>query len=587
MKRSGLLMGAALALLGLGGGSSLAQPGKPAAPAPAPAGKAAAAAPARPGAAPAAEDSGFIESVTVNVVSVDVFVTDKKTHAYVPGLTRNDFELYEDGRPMAITNFYAVVGGRPTQGAESPPAEAPATAPPIEPGRAPVPEDQRLRLVVYIDNFNLKPFDRNRVMRNIRVFLDQKLHREDQVMLVTYDRSLHFRHGFTSDPALINNELVEIEKISAQAVHSESDRREVLRQIDEAQGPDEASGYARAYAGSAYNDLEASVDAMKTVITTLAGIPGRKAVLYVSDGLPMIAGYDVFYAIQEKFKNRGSTSSLTEMMQYDGSRRFSELASQANANRITFYTIDAGGLRVYASTTAENATAGQGVYIDELNIQNMQSPLQMLAEQTGGTAVINANDVGPSLDRIAYDFNSFYSLGYTPPHNGDGRYHKITVKLKRKGLELRHRAGYRDKSPETRMNDGTLAALQFPFESNPMGARLEFGTVTRRQDGFYIVPVSIKIPLSKLLLVPRPNSHEGRVRLFIAAMDQDGGTSEVQQAPLPISIPLADLPKIVGKYYTYQVSLLMRNGAQKVAVGVRDEVASQESFVTGGLRVGT
>jgi VWFA-related protein len=578
MKRSGLTLAAALMLLGWEGGASLAQPGKaaPAAAAPA-AGKAA---------APPAEDAGFIESVTVNVVSVDVFVTDKKTHSYVPGLTRNEFELYEDGRPMAITNFYAVVGGRPSAGA-APEVVAPETAAPVEPGRPPVPEDQKLRLVVYIDNFNLKPFDRNRVMRNIRVFLDQKLHREDQVMLVTFDRSLHFRHGFTSDPALINNELVELEKISAQGVHGESDRREVLRQIEDAQSPGEATSYARAYAGSAYNDLEASIDAMKTVITSLAGIPGRKAVLYVSDGLPMIAGYDVFYAIQEKFKNQGASSSLTEMMQYDGSRRFGELASQANANRITFYTIDAGGLRVYASTTAENATAGQGVYIDELNIQNMQSPIQLLAEQTGGMAVINANDVGPSLDRIAYDFNSFYSLGYTPPHNGDGRYHKITVKLKKKGLELRHRAGYRDKSAETRMNDGTLAALQFPFESNPMGAKLEFGQVMRRADGFYVVPISIKIPLGKLLLVPRQSSHEGRVRLYIAAMDQDGGTSEVQQAPLPISIPLADVPKIAGKYYTYSVSLLMRNGSQKVAVGVRDEVASQESFVTGGLRVGT
>jgi VWFA-related protein len=575
MKRSVLVLAAALPLLWLGVGAALAQPGKPPSPG---------ATAAKPASAPSApEDSGFIESVTVNVVSVDVFVTDKKTHNYVPGLTRNDFELFEDDRPLAITNFYAVVGGRPTGGAEAP-AEAPPGTAPGEPVRPTVPEDQKLRLVVYIDDFNLKPFDRNRVMRNIRVFLDQKLHREDQVMLVTYDRSLHFRHGFTSDAALINNELVELEKISAQGVHSESDRREVLRQIDDAQSPSEAAGYARAYAGAAFNDLQASIEAMKTVMTSLAGIPGRKAILYVSDGLPMIAGYDVFYAIQDKFKS--GTSSLSEMMQYDGSRRFEELASQANANRITFYTIDAGGLRVYASTTAENATAGQGVYIDELNIQNMQSPIQLLAEQTGGLSVINANDVGPSLDRIAYDFNSFYSLGYTPPHNGDGRYHKITVKMKKKGMEIRHRAGYRDKSAETRMNDGTLAALQFPFESNPMGAKLEFGQVMRRSDGFYVVPVSIKIPLAKLLLVPRQKTHEGRVRLFIAAMDQDGGTSEVQQAPLPISIPSADVPKIGGKYYTYSVSLLMRNGSQKVAVGVRDEVASQESFVTGGLRVG-
>ena len=90
-----------------------------------------------------------------------------------------------------------------------------------------------------------------------------------------------------------------------------------------------------------------------------------------------------------------------------------------------------------------------------------------------------------------------------------------------------------------------------------------------------------------MLLVPRAKTHEGRVRLFIAAMAQDGSTSDVQQAPLPISIPSEDVARIGNKYYTYSVSLLMRNGSQKVAVGLRDEVASQESFVTGGLRVGT
>ena len=65
------------------------------------------------------------------------------------------------------------------------------------------PEDQRLRLVIYIDNFNIHPFNRNRVMRELRVFLTQKLSRGDSVMLVSYDRSLKVRRNFTADPDLI------------------------------------------------------------------------------------------------------------------------------------------------------------------------------------------------------------------------------------------------------------------------------------------------------------------------------------------------------------------------------------------------
>jgi VWFA-related protein len=538
-------------------------------------------APAKPG----APDEGFIETVTVNVVNVDVYVTDKKGR--VTGLGRGDFELYEDGRPMAITNFLAFEGGKPLGAAGAADAEANGT--PAEPKlpagyeQTVLPEDQKLRLVVYIDNYNLKPFDRNRVMRALRVFLDQKLRRGDQVMLVTYDRSLHVRHPFTSDPALIAAQLLEIEKISAQGVHQESDRREVLRQIEDAQSGPQAASFAHTYAGATFNDLSFSIDALKNVVSSLAGMPGRKAVVYVSDGLPMIAGEDVFYAVQNKFSG---TSIISENAEFDASRRFEELASQANANRVTFYTIDAGGLRTYSATSAENATAGQGVYIDSINISNMQSPLQMMAEKTGGVSVINANNVGPQLDRIADDFNSFYSLGYSPPHSGDGRYHRITVKVKRKGVNVRFREGYRDKSVEARMSDGTLAALQFPFQSNPLGLRLEFGRPSQRKDGFYLVPISVKIPLGKLALVPREQGSEAKVRLFISAIDPDGGTSEVQQVPVPIKVPAADVAKLGGKHFLYTLSLLMRGGDQRVAIGMRDDVGAQESYVTGEVAVG-
>jgi VWFA-related protein len=438
--------------------------------------------------------------------------------------------------------------------------------------------------VVYIDNYNLHPFHRNRVMREIRAFLGQHVKRGDQVMLVTYDRSLHVRQTFTSDPQLVATAMSDLEKISAQGVHAESERRDTLRSIDESESAAQALGYARTYAESQFNDLSFSIDALKDITNSLAGMPGRKAVLYVSDGLQMIAGEDLFYAVQNKY-NEQSAGGMTQTMEFDASRRFTELANQANANRVTYYTIDAGGLRTYESTSAENQTAGQGVYIDQIQISNVQAPLQMLAEKTGGVAVLNQNVVMPALERIAEDFGSYYSLGYQPPHYGDGRFYKIDVKVKRKGLQVRHREGYRDKSPEARMTDGTLAALNFPFEDNPFGLDIEFGKATPREDGLFMVPVLVKIPLEKLVLVPREAGSDARVRLYIAALDTDGGVSEVQQVPVPIHVPTADVPKIAGKHYAYSVSLLMRRGDQKVAVGVRDDVAGEASFVARVLRV--
>jgi VWFA-related protein len=584
----------ACGLLSLGAmwiGSSVEAQKKPPGPLPAPLQQA----PAK-----AAADTSFIDIVNVSVVNVDVYVTDKKGNA-LNGLTRDDFELFENDRPVKITNFYSVANGKataPNPDTPAPGAQPPAPSAPLPPGVTPLdldagklPTDQRLRLVIYIDNFNLKPFDRNRVMRELRAFIGQKLAKDDELMLVTYDRELHTRRTFTNDPALIAQAMLELEKISAQGVHDDSDHRDFLQKINDSQTVTEAENYAHTYAESTFNDLSFSIDAIKKIVDSLAGMPGRKAVVYVSDGLQQIAGQDLFYAVQNKWGQQ--TSSMVTTLEYDTSKRFNELTAQANANRITFYTIDAAGLRGYESNTAQNQ--GPGVpnpgfnqLIDQVRYSNLQSPLQMMAENTGGQVILNANVIAPQLDKIARDFNSYYSLGYSPTHYGDGRYYKLKVKLKRKGKDLvvRHRDGYRDKGTDARMNDSTLAALSFSFEENPLGVSLEFGQGRPRDDGFFLVPVLVHIPIGKLVLVPREGTEDARVRLFIAAVDSKGSTSDVQQTPVPISIPKADIVAAQRKTFVYSVTLLMRAGDQRISVGVRDDIAAQASFVSSGLTVG-
>src|ERR687896_1962740 len=220
-----------------------------------------------PAAAPATQkdQEPFVDVVNVSVVNVDVYVTDKQGRP-VTGLTKEDFQLFENKRLVEITNFYAVDEGRPTTPPEEVAAAAAAPAP-AHPGQeaeqVKTPAEQRLSLIVYIDNFNLRPFNRNRVMSELRAFIGQKLSKGDQLMLVTYDRELHVRRHFTNDSSLIARAMSDLERISAQGVHADSERRDVLQRIEDSRTVGEAEGYARSYAESTYNDLSFTIDALK------------------------------------------------------------------------------------------------------------------------------------------------------------------------------------------------------------------------------------------------------------------------------------------------------------------------------------
>src|SRR4029077_12902388 len=149
------------------------------------------------------------------------------------------------------------------------------------------------------------------------------LSRSDQVMLVSYDRSLKVRRNFTGDPDQVVAGLSELEKVTGSMVTQESERKDALRNIDDSQSVGEALTYARSYAESAYNDLQFSIDALKQTVDALAGVPGRKAILYIGEGLQMMAGQDLYYAGREKSPAKGA--SLTESFEFDASRRFTEL----------------------------------------------------------------------------------------------------------------------------------------------------------------------------------------------------------------------------------------------------------------------
>lgn len=527
-------------------------------------------------------DERFFEALAVNVVNVEVVVTDKQGEP-VTGLGKDDFELYDDGRPVEITNFYAVGG----ESASPPPSQlsdgrtgsdaARATTAPL-PQRAGPPDEQRLNLVVFVDNLFLTPLRRNNVMREVERFLHAHVGSGDRLMLVTFDRGLHIRQPFTTDIRLINDGLEELMMVTAFGAQAQTARRDLLERIDGAGGAQEALSHADFHAKSVQHDLETSLRALAELVSSLSGLPGRKALLHVSEGLPLTPGEDAFAMVGAKFGQRAA--SQLQANRYRQDRRFRQLVAKANASRVTFYTVDAAGGYTNTSLSAESGRIRSAtVEADFTYDSNRQAPLEILAKGTGGQAVVGTANYGDALDRIGHDLSTYYSLGFVSAHPGDSRYHTLKVEVKRRGVSVRHREGYRARSAEARLSDGTLAALLYEASVNPLGVELLLGRPQSNQDGQYLLPIEVRIPLDKVVLVPRGEEHRGRLRVSMSVMDGDGGTSPPSQEPFTVAVPNGELEDAKEGHYSYTAQILMRPGTHRVAVGVTDEIAGESSFL--------
>ncbi|HWM94929.1 MAG TPA: VWA domain-containing protein [Thermoanaerobaculia bacterium] len=557
------------------------------------------------------ENPTFGDVIDVNVINVDVHVTDRSGRP-VADLRREDFEVFEDGKRVTVSNFEVVAP-------DAPPPPPPAGAPPVaaEPARVgvtEVPPEDRLHLVVYIDNANLAPANRARVLQQLRGFLAD-LRPEDRVMMVTADLGLTVRLPFTNDPAALAKALDEIMETATQGQESSNERRLALQRVLEIreavrvrEGPCSRSivAPAQSYAEVTRQEVLRSINTMTVLVNSLSGVPGRKALLHVSNGLPVTPGEEVYQLLAEICGNASGSGALDvhegdflieanarealmDAQRYSTIEDFGKLAAHANAHRVTLYTLQAAGLQGNASALAEYGPEVRLLQLPAIQFvqnANLQNSLTLLASETGGRAILNANDVMPDLRRMKEDLGSYYSLGYTPAHSGDGRVHRVEVKVKKPGLQVRHRKSYRDKPAIERAVDRTLAAVYHGFEDNPLDVTVEIGAQTPAEGDRVSVPIKLRIPLFKLGIFPQPDqSYRGRLRLLVSSRDSRGGVSPIRQVEVPLQIPKEDILYAMGKFYEYELTLNLERGEQHVAITVRDEGTTTTSVLSRTLDV--
>jgi hypothetical protein len=217
---------------------------------------------------------------------------------------------------------------------------------------------------------------------------------------------------------------------------------------------------------------------------------------------------------------------------------------------------------------------------EQLLVANVHDTFFALADQTGGRAILNANDPRPDLGRVGEDLESFYSLAFDDPHGRDGRAHRVQVRVERPGVVLRYRGSYRSQPVTEELAQSTLAALFYGEGELVAGGRLVPGE-PRLEKGAILVPIQVDLPFAGILLLPGDEGLlVGQLRLFVALRDTQGRVTKVHEAPVPIRISREEHPAGPPDRLRYPLTLTVAPGEQTLAVTVWDELGGTSGVLS-------
>ena len=418
--------------------------------------------------------------VEVNYVDVDVVVTDEKGN-FVSGLKREDFEVFEDGKPQKIDTFAYV--------------EIPVTQdnPFVLAGRPVSSDTQSNRTpftgrlyVIVLDDLDVAAMRTAQVKKSAKEFIDRYMGANDIAAIIHTSGRTDAAQEFTNNKALLH---AAIDKFVGRRMRSitierldqyyqrlsmvQNDQQQDSDGSNEQQASTDPGGNSRMDPTDFERGYRAIgvLDSLKNTAEFLATVRGRrKAVLFFSEGID--------YPITDAFGSANASDVVR------ATQDAITMAARANVN---FYTIDPRGLVGMTNEWMEMAGGGapelaggpamvtpgtnapiRSIYggaggpfnaQSELMAELMlsQGSLRELAEQTGGIASVNTNSLTNTFTQIVQANSRYYVLGYYPPtHPRNGRFHKIEVRTRRPGLKIAARKGYaspRGRTAEERKRD--------------------------------------------------------------------------------------------------------------------------------------
>jgi len=384
----------------------------------------------KPGEAPPQGQPTF--RVAVDLVTTDVIVRDEKTGQFDAKLAREDFDIFEDGVKQDIASLVLIHGGRAFNMQAPPPP--PAQEGIILPAQRPTNDAAGRIFLIFVDDLHLDFRNTGRIRELFKKISRDLVHDGDMFGIVSTGPS-SLAIDLTYDRQVLDSA---IKKITGNGLRP----NDIIQGAETSEGPSEVRYRAHVAFSTAY-DLMRQLEKVHN---------RRKAVVYVSNGYDFnpfeqarLGEDSVFGGRYGENRQDNMTDpfsqSLRQGQQFadaDLARELAELTRAANRANATMYTIDPRGLVAGADIDEQ---------IDPVewsnHVRKTQDSLRVLADQTGGIAVVNQNDFDKALKRIDAETSDYYVLGYYSK-NPDPlkRTRKIEVKVKKPNVTVWSRTSY-------------------------------------------------------------------------------------------------------------------------------------------------
>jgi VWFA-related protein len=533
----------------------------------------------------------LVESIEVRVTNIDVVVTDRAGNP-VTGLTRDDFEIYEDGKLQTLTNFYEirdVTAPRSTQ----------SVASTIATDIPDVPNDiRRRRILFFIDNYSIEMFRRAAVIRGIDKFLDKLLQPGDEAGVATWNRGLKFVQPFTSDHAAVRAAIVALSNSSAGgpsmqllAEQVKSQCQAEVQQALSVRGGNVTEAQRNCVTGvtqfveELYSSEKSLAASLTTMLTTMAGVDGKKVLVFAGAHLPDHPGEALFQWLENYFAQLAiGRRGISQPPLMNGARvsrsmttKLDSVARQANANGVTLYMLDAADPSKDLMPDPSIQTGSTDPASAFANYTGTLATFSAMAQMTGGVALTGTNNFDLALQTLSRDLNSYYSLGYRPtPRDKEGD-RAIVVKCKRPGLTVRSRRSYVSKTGEEVISDQVVANIFHTSLKSELPVTLTIGAGVR-ESGKVKLPIQVSIPASSLTMLPDGTTVVGGFDVYIAVADSFGGMSSVTKREQLVRVPAAAEAGLRKQPLLFTAELLLRKGEHTLSVAVVDRLSNATGF---------